>query len=319
LHRRFRKVTRQKPCSPTMMLVNGKFSVGGIRLPAAFWSNTVWYILLSIMSAVSIVLILLKSNNRKFDIGFGLAVLGTTFHAEFSLLVAFNAYRYFPKIFNDPFLDSVFGNYVSQISGASTVMLAIIYRIPVISNFIIAVIYFFIDVLFVKLDVYRHLWFKSWYTFALVFISLFIANKWYHRLLNYPNPFIYYLTLYLGARALFSLAIVFKYFFSIEVINIFVFDEFTRDQAFLIILYDSIWIIIAMIIHGLVIKWMWKGVFFVFLFIIQYVLIKIAGIITVKNGWFLIITLLNIFGSYFSVIVTDYLLRKGIAINAQTK
>ncbi|MBP2645675.1 MAG: hypothetical protein H6Q75_1115 [Firmicutes bacterium] len=279
-------------------------------MPATFWSNTIWYILLTITSIISIVLILYKSNNRKFDIAFGLAVLGTTFHAEFALLVTFNAYRYFPKIFNDSFLDSVLGNYISQISVASTVMLAIIYRIPAIWNFIIAGIYLLIDALFVMLGIYRHLWYKSWYTFVLVFLALLIANKWYHRLLNYPNPFLYYLTLHLGARALFSLAIVFKYFFSIEVINKFIFDEFSRNQAFFIILYDSIWIIITMIIHGLNIKWMWRGVFFVFLFIIQYVLIKIAGIITIKNEWFLIITLLNIFGSYIAVVVTDYLLSR---------
>ena len=73
-----------------------------------------------------------------------------------------------------------------------------------------------------------------------------------------------------------------------------------------------------MIIHSLNIKWLWKGIFFVFLFIIQYILIKIAGIITVKNGWFLLITLLNIFGSYIAVVVMDYFVRKGIA-NTQTK
>ncbi|MDR3562097.1 MAG: hypothetical protein P4N59_11775 [Negativicutes bacterium] len=296
----------------------GKLSVGGMRLPTAFWSNTIWYLLLSIISLISIVLILYKSNNRKFDIGFGLAVLGTTFHAEFTLLVAFNAYRYFPKIFNDSFLDSVFGNYVSQISVATSVMLAIIYRIPVMCNLIIAGIYFLIDILFVELGVYRHLWYKSWYSFVLVVLSLLVANKWYRRLLNHPNPFLYYLTLYLGARALFSLAIVFKYFFSLEIINKFVFEESPRNQAFYIILYDSMWIIIMMIIHSLNIKWLWKGIFFVFLFIIQYILIKTAGIITVKNGWFLLITLLNIFGSYIAVVVMDYFVRKGIA-NTQTK
>lgn len=288
-------------------------------MPTAFWSNTVWYILLSIMSAVSIVLILLKSNNRKFDIGFGLAVLGATFHAEFSLLVAFDAYRYFPKIFNDPFFDSVLGNYVSQVSVASTVMLAIICRIPPISNLIIAGIYFIIDFSFVKLEIYRHLWYKSMYTFILVFLSLLVANKWYRRLLYHPTPFIYYLTLHMAARALFSFVIVFKYFFSIEVINIFVFDEFPRSQAFLIILYDSIWVIIMMIIYGLNIRWLWKSAFFAFLLIIQYVLIDIVGVITVKNGWFLIVTLLNIFGSYIPVVVMDYLLKKGIAAKSQAK
>lgn len=288
-------------------------------MPTAFWSNRIWYVLLATITIISVGFILYKSNNRKLDFGFGLAVLGATFHAEFILLVALNAYRYYPQIFNDPFLDSVLGNYVSQTSVASSIGLVIIYKLPAKWKFIVPGVYFLIDVLFVYLGIYQHLWFKSWYTFVLAILSVFIANKWYHRMLNYPTPFIYYLTLYMGARALFSLTIVFKYFFAIEVINIVIFDEFSRNQAFFIILYDSIWIIITMIIHSLNIKWLGKGAFLVCLFIIQYILIKIVGIISVKDGWFMMITLLNIFGSYIAVVVIDYLLRQGIATNAQTK
>lgn len=281
-----------------------------MHLPTAFWSNTIWYILLAAITIISIGFILYKSNNRKLDFGFGLAMLGATFHAEFILLVALNAYRYYPQIFNDPFLDSVLGNYVSQTSIASSIGLAIIYKLPAIWNFIVPGIYLLIDVLFVYLGIYEHLWFQSWYTFVLAILAFFIAKKWYYRMLNYPNPFMYYLTLHMGARALFSLVIVFKYFFAIEVINIVIFDDFSRNQAFFIILYDSIWIIIAMIIHGLNIKWLGKGALFVCLFVIQYILIKKVGIISVESGWFLIITLLNIVGSYIAVDVTDYLLRQ---------
>lgn len=281
-----------------------------MHLPTAFWSNTIWYIVLAAITIISIGFILYKSNNRKFDFGFGLAMLGATFHAEFLLLVALNAYRYYPKIFNDPFLDSVLGNYVSQTSVASSFGLTIIYKLPAIWNFIVPGIYFVIDMLFVYLGIYQHLWFQSWYTFVLAILALFIAKKWHQRMLNYPTPFMYYLTLHMGARALFSFAIVFKYFLAIEVIHIVIFNEFSRNQAFFIILYDSIWIIISMMIYGLNIKWIGKVAFFVCLFIIQYILIKIVGIISIKNGWFLIITWLNIVGSYIAVSVTDYLLRQ---------
>lgn len=115
-------------------------------MPDTFWSNTIWYVLLIIISFISIVLTLCKSNNRKFSIGFILTILGATFHAEFVLLPILNAYMYFPKIFNDLFIDSVFGNYVSQISITATVVLATAYRIPTAWYLVIAGIYFFIDV-----------------------------------------------------------------------------------------------------------------------------------------------------------------------------
>ena len=72
-------------------------------LLASFFSNFTKfsYVLLIIISFISIVLTLCKSNNRKFSIGFILTILGATFHAEFVLLPILNAYMYFPKIFND--------------------------------------------------------------------------------------------------------------------------------------------------------------------------------------------------------------------------
>lgn len=283
-------------------------------MSATFLSNTIWYVLLGVTSIISIVLTLYKSNNRIFIIGFGLAVLGTTFHIEMALLTMFNAYRYFPKVFGDLFLDASLGNYFSQISITSTVVLVIAYRIPSAWNLVIAGIYYLIEEFFIKLGIYQHHWYKTWYTSLGVLLFIWVCKKWYYYLLNYPKTFIYHISLYLGARAVFSFMILFQYFFSIEIFNIkFIFDEFSRNQAVLVVTYDIIWIIIMTIIHRLNLKWMWKGGLFVLLFIIEYFLIEIAGVITIKNGWFFIITLLNIFGSYFSVVLTDYLLTKGIA------
>lgn len=287
-------------------------------MPATFWSNTIWYVLLTIISIISIVLILCKSNNRKFNIGFILTILGATFHVEFVLLPILNAYRYFPKIFNDLFVDSVLGNYVSQISVTATVVLATAYRIPTVWYLVIAGIYFLIEELFINLGIYQHNWYKTWYTSILILPLLWLSRKWYNYLQKCPKSIIYTISLYLGARAAFSLMIVFKFFLSIEVYNVkTVFSEFTRNNSIFSVPAASIWIIIMVIIHQLNIKWIWKGGFFVLLFIIQYVLIKIVGVITIKDGWFLIITLLNIFGSYLSVVITDHLLSKGIATNSQ--
>lgn len=288
-------------------------------MTGTFWSNTIWYVLLGIISIISIVLALYKSNNRIFIIGFILVILGATFHIEMLVLTAFNGYRYYPKILSDPFLDAALGNYFSQILITSTVALVIAYKIPTAWNFIIAGIYYVIEELFIKLGIYQQHWYKSWYTSLGLILSIWFCKKWYYHLLNYPKTFLYYISLYLGARAIFSLIILFKYFFQIEIINInFVFDEFSRNQAVLIVTYGIIWIIMMIIIYRLNIKWMWKGGIFVLLFITQYFLIKIAGVIIVKNGWFFVVTLLNLFGSYFSVVLTDYLLSKGISSNSKT-
>lgn len=282
---------------------------------STFWSNTIWYVLLGITSVISIVFILCKTNNSKFIIGFSFAVLGATFFTETFLFVISNAYRYLPKISSEPYLDSIFGNYFSQFSVTLTAIFIIVYKLPKIWNFIFACTYFFIEVLFLKLGIYQHYWYKSIYTFIGLLLIFWIIKKWYYYMLNSPKNYIYYFSLFSGASALFSITIIlWLLVFSLQVININFYKEFFRNQAILIILYRSILVIIMIILYVLKLKWMWKGLIFVFLFIIQYALTKI-GIITIKDGWFLIVTLLDLIGCYLGVIVIDYLLRKNLTFH----
>jgi len=284
-------------------------------MQSAFWSNTIWYILLAVTSIISLVLILYKSNNRKFIIGFSLSVLGVTFFAETCLLTLSNAYRYFPKISSDPFLDSIIGNYFSQFSITTTAVLTTVFKLTTIWNFIFAATYYFIEESFLKIGIYQHIWYKSWFTFIAVLLMLWVVKRWYYYLRGYSPKYIYYLSLFAGASALFSITIVFFiYAFSIQVININFNLEFFRDQAILIVSYRSILIAIMIILYWLKLKWMLNGVSFAFLFMFQYVLTQI-DLITIKDGLFSIVTLVNLFGAYFSVVSVDYLLSKGTANN----
>lgn len=288
-------------------------------MQSAFWTNTIWYVFLGIIAIITMVFTLYKSVNRKFIIGFSFAVLGVMLYVEFTLVTILNAYSYFPKISSKQFLDSVIGNYFSQFLLVATAILIIVYKIPTIWNFIIVGIYCFIEEFFLKLGVYQHHWYKTWHTFIIVLLLFWVAKKWYNNMSGFPNRFIYYLSLFTGANALFSITImIYFYAFSIEVINLpNVFTEFLKNQILFIIALRSIMILIMIILYQLKLKWVWRGTVFVFLFIIQYFLIK-TGIITIKDGWFWTVTLLNIFGSYFWVSVEDYLLSKGtIAIQGK--
>ena len=276
----------------------------------SFWSNTIWYVLLGLSSIISIVLTFYKSNNRKFLIGFSFSVLGTTFFAETVLLTITNGYRYLPRLMNDAFLDSIAGNYFSQLALTSTSILIVIYKLPTIWSFIFAGAYFLIEELFLELGIYQHFWYRTWYTPIAVLLMFWTVKKWYRYMQSSPKSFICYITLFLGASSLFSITVAFYFFaFAIEVINFkFIFNEFFRNQAIFAVSFRSIWIIIMIVLHRLNLKLICKGSAFVFLFIAQYILINLK-FITIKDGWFWAVTLLNIAGSYLAVVLIDYLLK----------
>ena len=282
---------------------------------STFWSNTVWYVSLGVTSVILIAFILYKCNERKFMIGFSFAVLGATFVTETILLIILNAYNYLPKISSRPFVDSIIGNYFSQFSLTITAVFIIVYNLPTAWSFGFACTYYCIEELFLKLGIYHHFWYKSWYTFIGTLLMFWIIKKCYYHMLNLPKYFIYYISLYTGASAIFSLAITFWFYaFSIQVININFYIEFFRNQAILTVLYRSILTIIMIILYRMKLNWMWNGIVFVFLFILQYVLTKI-NVMTIKDGWFVIITLLDLFGCYFGVLVMHYLFSKRVQSN----
>ncbi|MBD0380486.1 hypothetical protein [Paenibacillus sedimenti] len=121
-----------------------------------FWSHTIWYFLLAFVTIGLSVFLLIKSNNRKFTIGFSFAVMGLTFFAETGLLTLLDAYKYLPKLSSDPSLDSVIGNYFSQFSLTVTAVLVSIFSPPKIWYFIIAAAYCLIEVSFLQLGIYEH-------------------------------------------------------------------------------------------------------------------------------------------------------------------
>ncbi len=282
-------------------------------MQSSFWSNTIWYILLAVPSFISIAFTLYKSSNRNFICGFSMAVLGLTFFAETGILTLFNGYRYLPKISSDSFLDAIIGNYFSQFFLTTGVVLIIVYKMPTIWNFIFAGINYSIENLFIKLGIYQHFWYKTWFTPIVVLLMLWVVRKWYYHMLDYPKKYIYYLTLYTGANALVSFVAVFPiYAFSIQVINVSFGWGFFREQAILIVSYRSILIAIMIILYRMRLKWIWTALGFAFLFMLQYILMRI-DFLTIKEGLFSIITFIFLFGAYFSVAIVDYLLGKGSA------
>jgi hypothetical protein len=274
---------------------------------SSFWSNTIWYILLGIPSVISIALTIYKSKNRGFTIAFMLAILLFVEFIELGLLTSTNAYRYFPKLVKDPFLDSAFATYFSQVSLTSTAVLVTVFKLRYPWYFIFAVLYYLIEVLFLRLGIYQHHWYQSWFTFAGCIPFFWLVRKWYDKMLDKPNSFLYFSTVFLGAYSVYSFmpALPF-YVFRIYSINFHVFSEYYRNQAIALMLYLSIIFALMVLLYIWKTNLIWKVVIFACLFGAQYLMVKI-GIMYIKDGWFFIVTTITLLGSYFSVLLIDNL------------
>ncbi len=276
----------------------------------SFWSNTIWYVLLGASSVVTMIFALKQSGNRKFTVAFALAIFGLALLIESVLGIMLNAYVYYPKIVRDRFQDAVLGNIFSQTSVAATSALTLAYGLSAGWYVIIAAIYFFIDILFSKLGVYEHHWYKSIYTFLGFIILLWLVRIWHGKFLSSRRPLLYYLTLFLStfSAALETIILPLK-LTKTQIFQIRFYNDMSKNHTTTAIFYLMILITILILIHRLRLHRTWTAACFVFLFLIQYVLYR-SGIIYFKEGWFTAATITDLFGVYLWIVLSDRFLRQ---------
>jgi hypothetical protein len=284
---------------------------GDIMNPT-FWTNTIWYVLLGITSAVAIVLIIRKPDYRKFNIAFTFIVLGFVYTIE-SILLGLNggAYSYYPMVSKDSFIDNVIGNHFSQVSICTTLVLLVIYKLRTIWYFGIAAIYYIIELIFLRLGIYEHHWYKTWITFVGIIALAFLFKELYYKLLHSPKFWIYYLALYFATESSYGLLRSSFVYGKFRIIHYNVYANVFKDNFILIHIPFLILINIMINIYRLKLSWIMKCMVFTGLFLIQLILTK-TGIMTIRPGWFLIITSVDVLSCYLFVVIMDYLLKSGV-------
>lgn len=275
---------------------------------STFWSNTIWFILLNVTSIITNVFILRKTNNIKFAIAFLFSIIGFAFVLEAILVLALHAYTYHPKIFQDPYLDIIIGNYFSQISLSSTALLLIVYDPPYFWYGFFAFMYFLIDSLFVKYGLYEHFWFKSIYTLIGFAPFFWLIKKWYIKAKKAANRFINYISLYFSVAS-FSTFVIFlpQRLLGIQLLrtNIF-FTDMNRNNTSSGFVYQFIVLNFLIFLYKSKLNRIIKTIAFLCLFTAQYFAYR-AGYIYIYKGLFFMVTSLDLIGCYFSIVVFNYL------------
>lgn len=274
-----------------------------------FWTNTIWFILLFFTSIITNILMLRKTKNFKFTIAFLFSIIGLSFIFEATLVLGLNAYSYYPKIFRDSYLDIIFGNYFSQISISSTALLLAIYNLSYIWYCVLGLTYYLIEVIFLKLGIYEHFWYKSYYTFFGFILFSWLAKKWYKTTKRSTNRFINYMSLYFSVAS-FSTFTIFlgQRLLGIQLFksNIF-FTDINKNNTSSGFLYQFIIFNILIPLYKSKCHWIVKAIALSSLFLAQYFAYR-AGLIYIHKGLFIIVTSIDLLGCYCLIAVFDYLL-----------
>ena len=278
-------------------------------MDGSFWTNTIWFIALGATSVAALVVIFVKTPERKKTFAFWFAVLGLTYWMEVMLVLILNAYTYQPMIVQDPFFDAVLGNIFSQVSVSSSAVLICVFALSNGWLLGFSVAYFLVDLLFSALGVYVHNWYQSVYTLAGFLIYGGIVKYWYKKIFDSPSKKIFYPTLFLSAFAVSAnLHGTVLRLLDIRIFHSAIFADPSRDHTATSLIYQSIIILISIALHKSKARWTLKALVFLLILIGQYGLIQ-AGVIVVKPGWWLFVMLFDLLGFYGWTVLMDRSLR----------
>jgi len=142
--------------------------------------NMIPYLILALLGILLSVITWLKGAKVKY-VPLHLCIAGLIYVFEFVVLVLFASYEYDPGIFAGPYFDNVLGSSISNgLFLPSLVAWAAVSDLGIGGIALLTVLLVGTEEMFIFLGVYRHYWWKTMYTGALLPVVLLIGQSvWY--------------------------------------------------------------------------------------------------------------------------------------------
>lgn len=279
-------------------------------MDSTFWSNTIWYVILGIITIIEIIFAMVKAERRKLTFAFFLTILSFTLSIETTILIFLKAYTYYPMILQSakiPFDNVLAGNLFSQFSISATMLLIVVLNLKNYWFFIFAGIYGAIEELFLALGIYSHNWYQTWMTVILLPFAFWIAKKMYTKILQGVKPIFYYGYVFLGLFSLNIISLTWGFMLlELQEFSQAVLSDPISSRHFLVLVYFFLVSISMMIIYFLRPNWMWKALIILLLYTIYYISYKL-NLMFFKEGWFLFVSTVTFVWMYLSVVIMDKL------------
>ncbi|MGG5254157.1 hypothetical protein ACQYAD_11740 [Neobacillus sp. SM06] len=180
--------------------------------------NSFPFLILFVFHSVLMVYSFYKSKNKKKLFILLMSNIGLAYVFEYVILNVLHAYKYKPKVFRVKELDNVFGGILSQaIFVPFTAIFLTSNQYGWKAKTLFTAYFALIENLFIKLDVYRHQWWLTIYSFLLFPFYFQLSDFWYNQLQK-GKPLIRFLSLFFmtfvsGINLLFALSVNRKFKF----------------------------------------------------------------------------------------------------------
>lgn len=279
----------------------------------AFWSHTIWFILLGLTTLIELIVIFSKVTNRKPVFAVYLTISGMAFCFEMVVLSYLKAYTYYPMLLpHSPPDDSIAGNIFSQFSVTATALLIAVLKLKYYWYFIFALLYGAIEELFLAFGVYKQNWYQTWMTVVFLQILFWITKHVYRITITRLKGFLRYVFIFLGLLTLHQHIIVWIF----RIIGIQRFSEkvLSDSDHSLVLLSSSYMLLLGvtiMVIYFTGIRWRWKVAVIIVLYFAHMLAMKV-DLIIYKTGWFWFSTSISIWGMYLYTYILDKLYKSRV-------
>lgn len=234
-----------------------------------------------------------------------LAILGFSYFIEFFILGVWLGYEYYPGIFRN-LNDYLLGNIVSQISLSSATLLVIHFNLSFLWFFLFSGIFALVEMLFLELGIYKHIWWNTWYTFLGLPLFFGICKLWIKSLLYQKKAFAKYVALMFAVYAVYSASINWPFQLTgLQYFSTGFYPDPIRDHAVVYGIYAFFLINIMINLQRSSLRLSKKLILVLCLYLVQAFLMKL-NILHIKQGLYLIITTIDFVSMYFLIWLLDY-------------
>ncbi|WNS73839.1 hypothetical protein RRV45_13015 [Bacillus sp. DTU_2020_1000418_1_SI_GHA_SEK_038] len=270
--------------------------------------NSFWYLSLVFISLIVFILVYIKSNHFRKDLAVYIFAAGLSFFGEVIVLILFQAYDYYPHFLKEHWSDNIVGALISQ-GFIIPIALMAIGAFQLREKWVILIIFviILIEELFLRLGIYEHNWWLTWYTFGLLLFASYIM-KWWRRKLNNPSIWMQFITIYM----LFTIILHTITFFLSAVLKLSwysmdLFESIYKDHT---ILKTMINIILTIPLTAIVLfsyKYVTLIALFIFTVIFNTVLIKLGILYVIDFKVVIVIAFIHLFIVFIVKRFNDYL------------
>ncbi|HEX9060455.1 MAG TPA: hypothetical protein VF941_09770 [Clostridia bacterium] len=247
--------------------------------------NVFWYYCIMVIGIGLIIFTMYKKKNVIEYFSFFLSASALAYLCEVIILFVFSSYEYKPGLFSDPIAESIFGHLVCNgfyWGGFSLLVAAFSLRYYWI--LLISVLFTLTEVLFLKLGIYTHHWWRLYMTGLCTTVFLLFVKKWFSMVKEKKHEFVRYFTFYFTSWLLLLgpsviLLIAGKQHYGIGLVPNMYRDDILFDAPYhLILAFSYIFFV------NFLKKFYWKFAPLIFIVLSDFILMKM-NILRFQNGW----------------------------------